>query len=203
MQHLRYVYWIGGVSCSGKTIVARILARRYGLDIYSSDDHFDRHARRPDTPEMPTPESRVQDPDTGEWRRPPGPELADLWLDYYRARFPAIVADLGDSRMPIIAEGVDILPDLVLPRAWGRQAVWLVPTRTFRAKSHHARETSEGRTSKSDTDDRWAYLKRMIDVMNEHLNPPGHASIVVDGSRTPEELADELASRWRLGERQP
>ena len=46
MQELRHVLWIGGGSRSGKTTIARRLARRYGLRWYSADAQTWRHRDR-------------------------------------------------------------------------------------------------------------------------------------------------------------
>jgi adenylate kinase family enzyme len=43
---LRHVYWIGGGSGSGKSTIARRLAARHGLRLYSTDDMMSDHARR-------------------------------------------------------------------------------------------------------------------------------------------------------------
>jgi adenylate kinase family enzyme len=36
---LTYVLWIGGATDAGKTTVARIIAERYGLQLYNYDQH--------------------------------------------------------------------------------------------------------------------------------------------------------------------
>ena len=42
---LRHVYWIGGGSGAGKSVIARRLAARYGLSLYATDDVMPDHAR--------------------------------------------------------------------------------------------------------------------------------------------------------------
>jgi hypothetical protein len=49
-SRLRHVYWIGGGSGAGKSTIARRLADRHGLAVYSTDDAMSDHAARcPDT----------------------------------------------------------------------------------------------------------------------------------------------------------
>jgi adenylylsulfate kinase-like enzyme len=43
---LRHVYWIGGASGSGKSTIARRLADKHGLRLYSTDEAMGDHAHR-------------------------------------------------------------------------------------------------------------------------------------------------------------
>jgi adenylylsulfate kinase-like enzyme len=45
-SRLRHVYWIGGASGSGKSTIARRLADRHGLRLYSTDEVMGDHAHR-------------------------------------------------------------------------------------------------------------------------------------------------------------
>jgi len=47
---LRHVYWIGGGSGAGKSVIAGRLAARHGLRLYATDEVMADHARR-STPE--------------------------------------------------------------------------------------------------------------------------------------------------------
>src|SRR5690606_41817631 len=49
-ERLRHVHWIGGGSGAGKSTVARRLAARYGMRVYSTDGVMADHAGR-STPE--------------------------------------------------------------------------------------------------------------------------------------------------------
>ena len=62
----------------------------------------------------------------------PSDERSRTWLRFHHERFSMILEDL--SAIPghcVIAEGVDLLPELVLPGTDRRNAAWLVPTRSF------------------------------------------------------------------------
>lgn len=54
-QHtgLHHVYWIGGGSGSGKSTIARRIAARHGLHVYSTDDAMADHARRSSPQDSP------------------------------------------------------------------------------------------------------------------------------------------------------
>jgi dephospho-CoA kinase len=45
---LRHVYWIGGGSGAGKSVIARRLAARHGLRRYATDDVMPDHASQPE-----------------------------------------------------------------------------------------------------------------------------------------------------------
>ena len=40
-----HIWWIGGVTCSDKSTVARLIAERTERQVYSTDDHFGQHAK--------------------------------------------------------------------------------------------------------------------------------------------------------------
>lgn len=43
---LRHVYWIGGGSGAGKSVIARRVAARHGLYLYATDDVMPDHGSR-------------------------------------------------------------------------------------------------------------------------------------------------------------
>jgi cytidylate kinase len=43
---LRHVYWIGGGSSAGKSVIARRVAARHGLSLYATDAVIPDHASR-------------------------------------------------------------------------------------------------------------------------------------------------------------
>jgi len=43
---LRHVYWIGGGSGAGKSVIARRVASRHGLSVYATDDAMADHCGR-------------------------------------------------------------------------------------------------------------------------------------------------------------
>src|SRR5579862_7903292 len=45
-ERLRHVYWLGGGSGAGKSTIARRLAARHGLQVYSTDAVMAEHGRR-------------------------------------------------------------------------------------------------------------------------------------------------------------
>lgn len=108
------VYWIGGVICSGKSTLARLLAGGYGWTHYETDAHFERHALQANIGWQPTMLAFQHDKALG--RVGPvlnGPGKGRGVAAFYRERFEAIVADLEACEGTVVAEGVDLLPEAV------------------------------------------------------------------------------------------
>ncbi|MDX3186812.1 AAA family ATPase [Streptomyces sp. MN03-5084-2B] len=132
---LRHVCWIGGGSGAGKSTVARRIAARYGLDVYSTDDVMADHARRSTREEAPY-LGRFLDMTMDERWVDRSPETMLETFHWFRGEgFGLIVDDL--TRRPagtgVIAEGFRLLPSLVEPLLAGPgHAVWLLPTPEFR-----------------------------------------------------------------------
>jgi 2-phosphoglycerate kinase len=141
---LRHVYWIGGGSGAGKSTMARGLAAKHGLRLYSTDDAMADHGAA-----MPPEDC----PYLAEFKRM---SMDERWVDrspqtmfetfhWFRGEgFGLIVEDL--LRLPpdqgVIAEGFRLLPQLVKPLLdRPGQAVWLIPTPEFRLAAFESRGT--------------------------------------------------------------
>jgi 2-phosphoglycerate kinase len=129
------IHWIGGGSGAGKSTVARRLAARHGLRVYSTDHVMRDHARR-SSPEDAPYLSQFMAMDMDERWVDRTPEVMLETFHWFRGEaFDLIVEDL--HRLPpgadVIAEGFRLLPHLVKPLlADGGHAVWLLPTPEFR-----------------------------------------------------------------------
>ncbi len=138
---LSHVCWIGGGSGAGKSTVARRLAARHGLVLYSADDAMAGHAGRVTPGESPLLSAfTAMDMDQRWLNRSP-----DVMLETFGwfggEGFGLIVEDLlGLAGKPVIAEGLRLLPRLVKPLlASPGQAVWLLPTPAFRRSAFGSR----------------------------------------------------------------
>ena len=142
---LRHVYWIGGGSGAGKSVIAGLLAARYGLGRYATDDVMADHGRRCAPADGPfLREFAAMDMDQRWVKR--SPETMLETFGWFRGEgFGLIVDDL--LRLPaepgVIAEGFRLLPRLVQPLlAAPGQAVWLLPTPGFRRAAFDRRGSS-------------------------------------------------------------
>ncbi|MGJ5818593.1 hypothetical protein [Paludibaculum fermentans] len=134
-RRLRNVYWIGGGSCAGKSTIARRLAERWDLVLYSTDDVMAEHSRRSTAGDCPLLHQFLATSLDERWvLRSPDVMLATFhW--FQGEGFPLIVEDL--LRIPaerrVLVEGFRVLPQLVRPILFdSRHAVWLLPSPEFR-----------------------------------------------------------------------
>ena len=132
------VLWIGGPPASGKTSVARLVARRNGLRWYNADartwEHRDRAMAAANAAalrwEGMTPAER--------WSAPVSEMLT---MSLHRERGAMIVDDvraLPDSPLTIV-EGTPVTPEIA-----GERAVWLLPGIDVLERRLDERRTSRG-----------------------------------------------------------
>lgn len=141
-SRLRHVYWLGGGSGAGKSVIARRLAARHGLRLYPTDDAMADHGRRINLDDAPRlREFKAMDMDQRWVNRPP--EVMLETFHWFRGEgFGLILEDL--VRLPerpcVLAEGFRLLPRLVQPvLAEPDHAVWLLPTPRFRRAALESR----------------------------------------------------------------
>jgi len=132
---LRHVYWIGGGSGAGKSVIAGRVAARHGLRVYATDDVMADHVHRCAPADGPYLTGfAAMDMDERWVNR--SPETMLETFGWFRGEgFGLIVEDLlrRPAEPGVIAEGFRLLPRLVQPLlADPGHAVWLLPTPGFR-----------------------------------------------------------------------
>jgi 2-phosphoglycerate kinase len=197
--------WIGGGQWAGKSTVARILARRHGVTAY----HYDYHdARGHDDRRIA---ARVR---AGRPAGPPDPEnvwvhtspevMAAETLAGFAQRFEWALDDLRAlvSGRPIIAEGWGLRPDLVAPivDSPGRMIV-MVPSEEFR--QHQIRTLPRAGSMSQPVSDPVRAQRNRIDrdrlIADDAVRTArahGMAVVTVDGSLSPDEVADVVAAHF-------
>ena len=189
------IWWIGGVTCSGKSTVAKLIAEGTDRQVYSTDDHFAKHAKSATKEHHPTMYSYQHDDEWLKWVRELAPERSSaVWLQFYHERCSMIVDDLAKVQdPPLVAEGVDLLPELVVPHATEGKAAWLVPTRSF-FEAHYA----EREWVSEEPDERtWQYYSRMIRHVDDGVRRHGGTVLQVDGDVSPQEIAGSLMAKFQ------
>jgi hypothetical protein len=177
------VFAIGGSPCAGKSSIARLIAARHGLSLFECDAGAEARRAR----------MGVRPDDVGRRLARPPRQQADREIEFYRAQFEFLRAELPAAGL---AEGADLMPEL-LHRAGipMNRAIWIVPTPEFQRRFYAGRE--------------WVapYLKDCADPAQAFENwmqrdilfaryisrtaaDLGGTVLVVDGSRT---IADNAA----------
>lgn len=130
---LAHVLWIGGGPQAGKSTLSRLLAgtwdlRRYDLDWRGSREHGERSGPRARAFAALTMDER--------WARPEVDDLVERSRAIWDELFALVIEDLLalPRTCTIVAEGPGALPWSVAPLiSTPRQAIFLVPTREWRA----------------------------------------------------------------------
>jgi 2-phosphoglycerate kinase len=140
---LRHVRWIGGGSGAGKTTVARRLAERHSLHLYSTDDRMADHVARTDPAETPLLQAFLAMDMDERWANRSPSMMLETFHWFQGEGFDMIVEDLlarAEERRLVVVEGFRLLPRLVAPLlGHATQAVWLLPTPDFRRTAFDSR----------------------------------------------------------------
>jgi hypothetical protein len=144
------------------------------------------------------------------WSRPVDVAVSDEF-EFYREEFGMILEDLHSmpTDRPVLAEGAALLPELVAPLvSHPRSAIWVVPTEEFQLHHYSRREWIHDILSQCENPDsafatwmgRDAGFARLV---AENATRRGFKVIIVDGTRTIEDLAHEVEHHFGLDVNNP
>lgn len=203
---LDHVRWVGGGSGAGKTATTRLLAERFGLGLYNSDETIPVHsARLTDAASPLLKDFRRMSMDERWVLRDPATMYRTFpW--FHSEGFDLLIEDL--RALPVgrivLVEGFRLLPSLVRPHLSNpRHALWLIPTPRFRQAAFAAREGADAFWLRTTTPQRaLANLLERDRIFSEvtaaEARRNGLEALLVDGARTIEEMAEEVAERFDL-----
>ncbi len=148
-QGLTQVLWLGGPPDAGKTSIAQIIARKWGLQVYHFDRHEPDHFARADPQCHPALYAAHPDRLDAERRwlgSAPAAMARDTiasWTERCAMACDDLLASPATPR--VIAEGPGFFPAALAPLlADPRQGVWLLPTEAFKRASVARREKLAG-----------------------------------------------------------
>jgi ADP-ribose pyrophosphatase YjhB (NUDIX family) len=206
-QALAHVRFVGGPPDAGKSTVAQHLVDRHGLRRYTFDNWAPRHVARMDPARQPALHAFSLASMDERWVLRTPEEMAAEAVRLWTERFWMMVEDLlAPPREPaIVAEGPGLFPECVAQVIEEPcQAIWLLPTREFKLASAQRRDKPTIRHGTSDPDraaERW--LARDL-LLGEHVRREverlGLPSVVVDGGRSADQMADALERHFGLGD---
>ena len=201
---LSHVLWIGGGTDAGKTTVAGILAERYGLQLYNYDHHdLTQHERLAQTSAYYQNwlEASMED----RWVIPEPEDSVERALRSFRDRHPLVVEDLlgmGKGSV-IIAEGFGFTPELIMPLLSSRnQAIWLVPSESFKWASMKRRGKFTRRLTWSDPERAVNNLftrdMLLVERVRQQVEAFDLTLCEVDGSRSVEEMVSFVEGHFKI-----
>lgn len=207
-QDLAHVVWIAGSPCSGKSTISHTLARihvvvDYHVDAWSAN-HFARRIAAGDQEASAFMSKTMEQ----RWLLPSAQDLADETIRSWTADFALVLEDVMalPKQNLILAEG-NFFPASVAPYlSNSHQAIWMVPTPDFLARAR--REKSDTLAVRQqrygmyrDASDAEQRLDKLIardtllaGYVKRQALELGLPLIEVDGSKTREQLTDEVES---------
>jgi len=200
------IYWLGGSPCSGKTSIARRLARDHGLTLYLCDEAMARHMTQASAPAQPT-MARLREMTPDEiWLEPVEDQVRRVQR-FFREEFPLILADIANLPRPLLVEGAAAMPELVVPLLYDpAHAIWLVPTAEFQHEHYRQRPwVQEIIGATSDPAQAWAnWMTRdaaFADRMAAQAATMTLTCLRVDGQHDLEAMTAQVARHFRLSAR--
>ncbi|HEY0783254.1 MAG TPA: hypothetical protein VGE98_12415 [Thermoanaerobaculia bacterium] len=203
---LAHVRWLGGSACAGKTTVARRLAERCGLSLYSTDDAFAAHRERADPHRHPVFCRLMDRPAEVLWKAPPEEQAAEL-LAFYEDELQMVVDDVLalPRERPVLVEGVGLLPARLAPLlAAPGHALWLIATPELRRNRYPERGSYVQELLARCADPAQAFARwmerddRVAAKLGEDAAARGLAWISVDGERDVGAVVEEAERRLGL-----
>ena len=141
-------YFIGGSPCAGKSTICDLLAARHGWNTYHCDDHYDAHLERAQTGSILSMFGGLT------WleaftNRPLETMIRDE-LEANRELGAFALEDLQQMDSPMIAEGMALMPEILVKLEPRAKAVYLIPTESFQRQYYAKREWAHSLLASTD-----------------------------------------------------
>jgi dephospho-CoA kinase len=160
-------HFIGGSPCAGKSTICDLLVTRHGLRTYHCDEHYDTHL------EQAKPGSVLAMLHRLTWQ-----EIFTTWsletmietaLKANQELGVFALEDLQQIDLPVIAEGMALMPELLVKLEPRVKAVYLIPTESFQ-REHYAKREWAQRLLATTNDPTGVFEKWMArDAANAHM----------------------------------
>ncbi len=197
------IYYIGGSPCAGKSSVAEILSRRYGLYYFKVDDFLDRYMQAGTRRGCPICRKAAGMNAEQIWMREPILQCKDEF-DIYREIFEFVAADLKriDLERDIITEGAAYLPELMKQSGIpGSRYISITPTKEFQI-THYRKRNFVPLVLEGCSDKETAFLNWMgrdilfAQEVRKQCHKENYVSVINDGNMDLDELAGLVAAHF-------
>ncbi len=196
------VYYIGGSPCSGKSTVAEALAQKYDMTYIKIDDYLEEHIAKGAEKgyEICLKQTRMSPEQV--WMREPEVQCQEE-LQFYHEVFEFVQEEIKAAPKDklVIVEGAAFLPELMqglkLPK---ERYICMTPKKDFQIEHYKQREwvpyVLEGCSDKAQAFANWMERDVLFaEAVRKQCEAAGYVSLVTDGSRSVEEVTEQVG-RW-------
>lgn len=195
---------IGGSPCSGKSTLSNYLSEKLGYQVINVDDYMDKHIEEADDKRQPI---------MYQWKTEPWHNLFSRDVDvllseeikFYEEEWEFLRRDINNDieNDTIIIEGCALLPSLAATFLRDVDVLYMVPTEAFQKEKYRLRdwafEIVKDAENPQDAFDNW--MDRDVEFAKfvaENAKSKGYKVIVVDGTKTVEQIATEVIDYYKL-----
>lgn len=198
-------YYMGGSPCSGKSTIAEIISKQYGLYYFKVDDFLDKYTKMGKSKGYEICKKQESMNPEQIWMRDALVQCTEE-LAFYKEIFEFVLTDLSKiDAKGIITEGAAYLPELMKKLSISKNRyLAITPTKEFQISHYRKREwvpyVLEGCSDKEKAFSNW--MNRDIMFAQEVQRQCGaeqYVSIINDGSIKIDELVDLVVSHFGLG----
>jgi hypothetical protein len=208
-RRLAHVRWVAGGTGAGKSTAVRLLAERHDLQVYDGDAAEQEYVKRCTEQRQPLLWELLNTPIEQRWLGRTGAEVFQAMPCLHGETFGFVLEDLLalPADRTVLVDDFRTLPrDVAALLSWPEQAAFLLPTPEFRQESlgDPYADLDRARFDGGDADPaevleirlaRDAMWDNEVRRQAEELSMP---VLTMDGSQDAEQIADELAKRFRL-----
>lgn len=198
-------YYIGGSPCAGKSTIAEMLSRQYGLYYFKVDDFLDGYTELGAKEGRPICKKTIEMEAEQIWMREPSCQCREEF-EFYEEIFAYVLTDLGqiDCENGIITEGTAYIPKLMgqlgIP---GNRYISITPAPDFQIHHYRKREyvpyVLDGCHDKENAFKNWMRRDSLFaQEVQKQCRDAKYVSIINDASVKIDELADKVAAHFGL-----
>lgn len=201
---MRKTYYIGGSPCSGKSTIAEIVSKKYGLYYFKVDDFLDKYTKMGESKGYEVCKKQESMNPEQIWMRDSLLQCTEE-LSFYEEIFEFVLADLEKIEAKgILTEGAAYLPKLMKKLSISKDRyLAITPTKDFQISHYTQREwvpyVLEGCSDKEKAFSNWMNRDIMFaQEVQRQCSEDQYVSIINDGSIEIDELVDIVVSHFGL-----